>query len=150
MGPDPMSSMGPVSTEWDLERNLSVGQHLSERRGACLALPFFCFVEFTAVLVICWCWELAMRFKGGWSLLWQSSVTNKQKRKVNMFLRNEMFITKSNIDICEPSPIAGVKRKILTSWKPQSSGSSQTLISWTNKKIKKSSKGKLSSNCQGD
>lgn len=32
---------------------------------------------------------------------------------------------KSNIDICEPFPIASVKRRIKTSWKPQSSSSSQ-------------------------
>lgn len=32
----------------------------------------------------------------------------------------------SNVDMCEPGPAGDVHRWIRTSWKPQSSGSSQT------------------------
>lgn len=43
------------------------------------------------------------------------TITSKQRRKVKTFLRNEMFIMEANIDIGEPAPTAGVKRRTQTS-----------------------------------
>lgn len=52
-----------------------------------------------------------------------SQQAEEESKKV---FKKRNVLMESNIDIYEPSPRAGVKRRIQTSWKPQSSGNCYT------------------------